>query len=371
MDEGAEVAQRGEVFQDLPRGGVDVEGDVRVDAMVLEHHRHDGEIAQARVGRGADHALVHRPAGHLADRDHVAGAAGAGDQRHQRGEVDLDLLVIVGGGVGEQFAPVRFAAAGGEKRPQHVIGGEHAGRRPEFRTHVGDDVAIHGAQAFKPVAVVLEDLAHPSADIVATQHFQDDVLGADPVGQAPGQADADDARHPDVEGLAGDRQRHFQAAGADGEHAHRAGRAGVAVGAEQGAARLAEVLHVHRVAHPVARPAEPDAETPAGALQEQVVVGVLEVGLQQVVVDVLHRDLGPGALEAHRLEFEHHHGAGGVLGEGLVDFQGDRFTLAHRSFEQVRGDQFLGDVLRHGTSPGGDKDALPTVYKTPAPYPGK
>ena len=49
----------------------------------------------------------------------------------------------------------------------------------------------------------------------------------------------------------------------------------------------AEALHVHRVADAVAGLGVPEAEALAGRAQEQVVVGVAEVGLQQVVVDVL------------------------------------------------------------------------------------
>ena len=81
------------------------------------------------------------------------------------------------------------------------------------------------------------------------------------------------------------------------------------------------------MAHPVAGPAVPDPEPPAGATQEPVVVRVLEVGLQQVVIDILRRHLRLNPVQAQRLELEHHHGAGGVLGQGLVDLQSD--LLSH------------------------------------------
>ena len=59
----------------------------------------------------------------------------------------------------------------------------------------------------------------------------------------------------------------------------------------------------------------------AGRVQVGVVLGVLLVGLEQVVVDVLHRELRVGALQAQGLELLHHQRAGGVLGKRLVDPQ--------------------------------------------------
>jgi hypothetical protein len=54
-----------------------------------------------------------------------------------------------------------------------------------------------------------------------------------------------------------------------------------------------------------------------------VVVGVLEARLEHVVVDVGDGELGPHPGNAHRLELEIGHGAGGVLGKRLVDADTD------------------------------------------------
>jgi hypothetical protein len=48
---------------------------------------------------------------------------------------------------------------------------------------------------------------------------------------------------------------------------------------------------------PVPRAAVPDSETLAGRLQEKVIVGILEIGLDQVMVHVLNRDIGFDALK--------------------------------------------------------------------------
>ena len=76
----------------------------------------------------------------------------------------------------------------------------------------------------------------------------------------------------------------------------------------------------------VARLGEPHPESLRGGSQELVVFGVLLIGLQQVVVDVLHADLGLDLVEFQRLQLLHHQRSGGVLGEGLVDAEGNFFT---------------------------------------------
>jgi hypothetical protein len=75
-----------------------------------------------------------------------------------------------------------------------------------------------------------------------------------------------------------------------------------------------------------------------------VIFGVLFVGLQQVVVDVLDAHLGAGAVESERFEFLHHQRAGCVLGQGLIDMDGDLFAGGHLTGLQVRVDQLLRDI---------------------------
>ena len=89
-----------------------------------------------------------------------------------------------------------------------------------------------------------------------------------------------------------------------------------------------------------------------------MVVGVAEVGLQEVVVHVLRGELGPHPVQVHRLELQHHHGPGGVLGERLVDPDADLRSGHQLALDEVTGDQLLGDVHRTpvGTQfPGLDK----------------
>ena len=209
-------------------------------------------------------------------------------------------------------------------------------------------MAIHRGETGEAGTRVLDDPPDAAGDVVAPEHLEDHVLRAHPVGQLPHQPHAPDLRHHEVERLPRHRHRDLEATGADREHAERARRAGVAVRAEQRLARDAEALHVHRVAHAVAGLAVPEPEALARAVQEEVVVRVAVVGLEQVVVDVLGRELGADVVETHRLELEHHHRPGRVLGERLVDAEADLGAGDHLALDQVTGDQLLRDVLSHG-----------------------
>ena len=167
-------------------------------------------------------------------------------------------------------------------------------------------------------------------------------------GRRPRELDAPDGGHRHEEGLTGHRERHLEAAGADCEHPEAPGSGRMTVRAEEGHAGLAEAFLVDGVADAVARAAEPDAESPAGALEEEVIVGVPEVLLDEVVIDVLRGELGSYALEAHGFELQHHERPGRVLRERLIDANAYLFASSHASRGEVRCDQLLGDVHSHG-----------------------
>ncbi len=77
------------------------------------------------------------------------------------------------------------------------------------------------------------------------------------------------------------------------------------------------------VADAVAAAGEPQAVLGGDALEVAMVVHVAEVGLEGVVVDVGHGKLCADPWNADGLELQVGHGAGGVLGEGLVDADGN------------------------------------------------
>ena len=79
-----------------------------------------------------------------------------------------------------------------------------------------------------------------------------------------------------------------------------------------------------------------------------MVVGIAEVGLDQVVVHVLRRQLGPHAVEVHGLELQHHEGPGGVLRQRLVDPDRDLTPRSQVAFDEVRFQELPRDAPSHG-----------------------
>jgi hypothetical protein len=193
----------------------------------LDDVRHDLEVPQARVRRGADDDLGDLRAGHLTDRPHPAGARGQRDQRLQPGEVDLLLDVILSVVVGEDLHPVVLAPLRGKEAADLDVGWEDRRRRAQLGAHVGDNVAVHRAQVLQAGTVVLNDAPVAAVDVVAAQHLEDDVLGAHPGGQLAHQPHAPDLRHRHVVRLSGHAHGDIEPAGADRQHAERAGRTGV------------------------------------------------------------------------------------------------------------------------------------------------
>ncbi len=78
-----------------------------------------------------------------------------------------------------------------------------------------------------------------------------------------------------------------------------------------------------------------------------MVVGVLVVGLQQVVIDVLGAQLRLHRIEAQGLEFEHCHRPGGVLQQGMVDANGDLLAGHQLAGHEVVFQYFVRQVHGH------------------------
>ena len=77
-----------------------------------------------------------------------------------------------------------------------------------------------------------------------------------------------------------------------------------------------------------------------------MVVGVFKADLDGIVVDVADRNVGFHARNVHRLELEIGHRSGGVLRESLIDADSDFGIFGHIPFDEVRGKDFFGYVLR-------------------------
>ena len=254
---------------------------------------------------------------------------GAGGQGLQRPQVDGEHPVVAGVGVGGEGGEIPLAALGGQKLAGDLVGGEDGGGGPQLGAHVGDGGPLGHAEGGDPLAGVLDYRADAALDRQLPQNGEDDVLGGDAGPQGPGEFHLDDPGHGDVVGPAAHGHRHVQPAGADGQHADAAAGGGVAVRADEGLARHAVALQVHLVADAVAGAGEVHPDLFGHGLGVFVVVGVFKARLQGVVVDVGDRFFGLDPGDADGLEFQIGHGPGGVLGEGLVDFQADLAAGRH------------------------------------------
>ena len=101
------------------------------------------------------------------------------------------------------------------------------------------------------------------------------------------------------------------------------------------------------VADAVAGPAMVDAESAGSGLEIEMVVVVLRAELGHVVVDIAHGEVGAYAVQAHGLEKEHGGGAGGVLGEGLVDADTDLIAGAEAAITKMALQEFVCQILGH------------------------
>ena len=91
------------------------------------------------------------------------------------------------------------------------------------------------------------------------------------------------------------------------------------------------------MADSVAGAGKPDSEFFGGALNKEMVVGVLKAGLQRIVVNIGDRAFGFDPGDPDALKFEVGHGAGRVLGQRLINFQTDFAAGSHFPGNQVGG----------------------------------
>ncbi len=184
----------------------------------------------------------------MVELDAVLRALRAGDRRHDRRQVELEvfgvlrlhILRVVD--VVPQLVRLRIrlderhllvgTAGQAQVVERDVIDREDAARRAELRAHVADRRAVgerYGRDAF---AVELDELAD---DAVLAQHVGDGehhVGRRDAFGDRPLELEADDARHEHRDRLAEHGGLGFDAADAPAEHTESVDGRGVRVGAD-------------------------------------------------------------------------------------------------------------------------------------------
>jgi hypothetical protein len=315
---------------------------VRRDVMPPQHVRHRHDIAVRGVHRGADGHLAHRRAGDLADRHDVVGTRRLRDQRLESREVDRDVAVVLRVRVGPDRLPVLLAPLRLEKAPGLLVRRKNRRRGAELLGHVGDRRPLGDGEVVERRPHVLHHGVESALHGEPAQELEDEILGGDPGRKPADQVHALDAGHLHVERLAGHDGGHLGPAGADGQHAERSRGAGVGVRADQSLGGLPEALEMGEMGNAVPGPRVDPAVLVRHRLEVQVVVGVLEAGLEHVVIDVRDADRGVDALHAEPGKLLPHHGAGGVLDEHLVDADPHLAVGLENPFDQVIAEKLVG-----------------------------
>ncbi len=224
----------------------------RRDALALDHLGDGGEILVSAIGAGADKDRIDPGPGHLAHGLDVVRLGRAGDERLQAGDVDLDLLGVLGVGVGvggRQVVPAGPLPA----VSQHLLRGwDQADDAAHLGHHAGQGDAPWQVQRLDRRAVELDGLAQGAAGAQAPHAGQGQVLGG--AGRLEFALDRHlhGVRHlePGLARLVGKGDvlvAHALAKGADGAQDVQ-----VAVGAHKGGARPGQALlqgHVGADAH--------------------------------------------------------------------------------------------------------------------------
>ncbi len=340
----------GQHGQHLPGPGRDDQADARMHLAPFQESGHAHHVGIRRVRAAPDGHLVHREPGQRLDGRHLVGSVRLGGKRHDGSQVELERLLAAGTFVRRQLAPGRAAPLGLEERAGDSIAREDRGRHAQFGAHVGDRGALRHAEAGQAGARVFQHTPRVALGRKAAQQMQDHVLGRAPGPQRAGQKHPYDARVLDVKRRARQGQRHVNAARAHGQHPHPAAGRRVRVRAQQGLAGRRKPLEVHLVADSVAGPRKENAVARRHGLQVGMIVGVFVAVLDGVMVHVADREFRGHPRQAHTLELQVDHGAGGVLGQGLVNLQPDfpaRFEIA---FHPVRVHQLFGHTQFHQAS---------------------
>ena len=159
--------------------------------------------------------------------------------------------------------------------------------------------------------------------------------------------DTDNLRHCQCEWRTGHSAGYIKATGSDCQHSKTAPCRCMGVGTQKCLSRKAEPLQVNLVADSVTRTGEIEAILFGKALEEQVVVRILVVGLDSVMVNIGYRKLSLHPLDTDSLELQVYHGSSCILSQGLVDLYGNLFSSLHLAGDKVLLNNLISKVFLH------------------------
>jgi len=84
-----------------------------------------------------------------------------------------------------------------------------------------------------------------------------------------------------------------------------------------------------------------------------MVIGVTEVRLQHIMVNIRDRKLGSHSVDSHSFELKECHSAGGVLSERLVNANADFLAWREFTFNQMLLENLVGEAQSHLAYPPG------------------
>ena len=208
----------------------------------------------------------------------IARVGAPGDQRRERGGVDLDLLVEARAVVGlAARASAAIATSVGRRRAAHdplegrLVGRDHAGAAAALDRHVADRHPALHREALDHRAGVLDHVAGGAVGAHLADRAEDQVLRRDAEAELARVGDPHRLRLALGEALRGEHVLDLAGADAEGERAEGAVGGGVRVAADDRHARLRDAQlrpdHVHDPLAGGADRVERDAELLAVALE--------------------------------------------------------------------------------------------------------
>ena len=119
------------------------------------------------------------------------------------------------------------------------------------------------------------------------------------------------------------------------------------VGAQKGLAGNTESLKMYLMTDAVSRPGKMDAVFLRYAFQISVVIGIFKPELHHVVVYIVDRHLRFYSWYVHRFQLQVGHGAGGIMGQSLIDFYAYFIAWRGSAGDKMRLDDFLRNCFAH------------------------
>ena len=198
-------------------------------------------------------------------------------------------------------------------------------------------------------AGVLQHTASPALYREVPGNGQSQVLGPNAGFKTPGQAHAYHPGHFQVKRLPGHGRRNIDSARSQSQHPQSAAGGRVAVRAQKRSSGQGEPPAVNQVADAVSGPGYADSVLFAHRDQIGVIVGIPVVQIDHVVVQITDGALGFDLRNAEGFKGNVGQHPQSVLGQGLVDGQGDLISLLRLPLNQMGGNDFLSQI--HGFTP--------------------